>query len=130
MKARRLNKPAAGKPLLLLMTAVILSACFGSSPVTRMYALRTDSVGSEGAAITIGVGPMELPDYLKQPVTVNRRIVGRVSPENITEAIEWARSLKESNVIEEFSLGPATLEDIYIRLVKNPNDVERPGEVT
>jgi ABC-2 type transport system ATP-binding protein len=71
-----------------------------------------------------------LPDYLKQPVIVNRRIVARVSPEDIAMAIEWARGLKESNVIEEFSLGPATLEDIYIRLVKNPNEVEKPGEVT
>jgi len=70
-----------------------------------------------------------LPDYLQQPVIVNRRIVGRVNPVDITTAIEWARGLKESDAIEEFSLGPTTLEDIYIRLVKNPDEVERPGEV-
>jgi ABC-2 type transport system ATP-binding protein len=62
-----------------------------------------------------------LPDYLQNPVTVNRRIVARVSPADITGAIEWARGLKENDVIEEFNLGPATLEDIYIRLVKNPD---------
>lgn len=71
-----------------------------------------------------------LPDYLQNPVTVNRRIVTRVSPTDITTAIDWARGLKESGAIEEFSLGPATLEDIYIRLVKNPDEVEPSGEVT
>jgi ABC-2 type transport system ATP-binding protein len=68
-----------------------------------------------------------LPDYLQQPVTVNRRVVGRVSPEDITSAIEWARGLKQNNVIEEYSLGPATLEDIYIRLVKNPEGAANNG---
>ena len=70
-----------------------------------------------------------LPDYMQNPVIVNRRIVARVNPAEITPAIEWARGLKESNAIEEFSLGPATLEDIYIRLVRNPDEVEQPGEV-
>ena len=69
-----------------------------------------------------------LPDYLQNPVTVNRRILARVSPADISTAIEWARGLKESSAIEEFSLGPATLEDIYVRLVQNPDEVEQPGE--
>ena len=72
----------------------------------------------------------DLPEYLQNPVTVNRRIVGRVSPADISTAIEWARSLKDSDIIEEFSLGPATLEDIYVRLVQNPDEVEQPREVT
>jgi ABC-2 type transport system ATP-binding protein len=69
-----------------------------------------------------GAAEPALPDYLQQPVTVNRRIIGRVSPADITAAIDWARGLKQSNTIEEYSLGPATLEDIYIRLVKNPEE--------
>lgn len=75
-----------------------------------------------------GAAEPELPDYLQQPVTVNRRIVGRVSPEDITAAIAWARGLKNSDIIEEFSLGPATLEDIYIRLIKNPEEAVNTGE--
>ncbi len=70
-----------------------------------------------------------LPDYLQQPVIINRRIVGRVSPADIPTAIDWARGLKGDGTIEEFSLGPATLEDIYIRLVKNPDEAEPSGEV-
>lgn len=72
----------------------------------------------------------DLPDYLQNPVTVNRRIIARVNPADITKAIEWARGLKESDAIEEFTLGPATLEDIYVRLVQNPDEVEQSGEVS
>jgi ABC-2 type transport system ATP-binding protein len=71
-----------------------------------------------------------LPAYLQQPVTVNRRVVARVGPADIATAIEWATGLKNNEIIEEFSLGPATLEDIYIRLVKNPDQVGNNGEVS
>lgn len=70
-----------------------------------------------------------LPDYLQRPVVVNRRVIGRVSPSDISSAIDWARQLKNNDIIEEFSLGPATLEDIYVRLVKNPDEVAPSGEV-
>ena len=86
---------------------------------------------SEGDAmhleLTLEPGSPEpgLPDFFQQPVTVNRRIVGRVSPADITDAIDWARGLKQSESIEEYSLGPATLEDVYIRLVKNPEEADR-----
>jgi ABC-2 type transport system ATP-binding protein len=68
-----------------------------------------------------GAVPPSLPDYLQNPLTVNRRILCTVSQVNITTAITWARSFKEKGAIEEFTLGPATLEDVYVRLVKNPN---------
>jgi ABC-2 type transport system ATP-binding protein len=60
-----------------------------------------------------------LPDYLKKTLVINRRILGDVKPADVPAAIIWARGLKESGVIEEFYLGPATLEDVYVRLVKN-----------
>jgi ABC-2 type transport system ATP-binding protein len=77
-----------------------------------------------------GTAEPALPDYLQQPIIVNRRIVTRVSPADITTAIEWARGLKEGGTVEEFSLGPATLEDIYIRLVKNPDEAMNSKEAT
>lgn len=77
-----------------------------------------------------GTAELTLPEYLQQPVTVNRRIVGRVRSADIARAIEWARGLRESDVIDEFKLGPATLEDIYVHLVQNPDEVEQPGEVS
>ncbi len=62
-----------------------------------------------------------LPEYIKQPLNANRRILGNVLPEYIPTALEWARGLKDTGAIEEFSLGPSTLEDVYVRLVKNPD---------
>ena len=64
----------------------------------------------------------DFPEYYQNPVTINRRIIGRVRPEDISRGINWAHELKENGDIEEFSLGPATLEDVYVRLVKNPEE--------
>ena len=61
------------------------------------------------------------PPYYQQPVTVNRRILGRIKTSDAPAAMEWARQLKSQGAVEEFSLGPATLEDVYVRLVKNPD---------
>lgn len=61
--------------------------------------------------------PPQTPDFLIQSLTSNRRMIGKVGKDHITTALEWARNLKEEGVVEEFSLGPATLEDAYIRMV-------------
>jgi ABC-2 type transport system ATP-binding protein len=76
-----------------------------------------------------GAARPETPPFFTQPVTTGRRIVGNIEKENIPGAIEWAQSLKSSGAIEEFSLGPTTLEDIYIRLVKNPDEAVNSREV-
>jgi ABC-2 type transport system ATP-binding protein len=85
---------------------------------------------SEGDAMRLelilepGKNGIALPGWLLKPVTVNRRRVGWVNPADITTAITWASGLKDNGTIEEYSLGPATLEDVYIRLVKNPDEPE------
>lgn len=63
----------------------------------------------------------DVPGFLLRPVTVNRRLVGWVQPPDMTAALDWARTLRDGGIAEEFSLGPATLEDVYVRLVQNPN---------
>jgi ABC-2 type transport system ATP-binding protein len=60
-----------------------------------------------------------LPGYLKKPLVINRRVLADISPADVPAAIAWARHLKETGAIEEFYLGPSTLEDVYVRLVKN-----------
>ncbi len=70
-----------------------------------------------------------LPDLLREPVTMNHRIVGEVAPADVTRAIAWAQEMKNAGTLEEFLLGPATLEDVYIRLVKNPEEAAVAGEV-
>lgn len=61
--------------------------------------------------------PPQTPDFLIQSLTSNRRMIGKVGKDHITTALEWARNLKAEGVVEEFSLGPTTLEDAYIRMV-------------
>lgn len=61
--------------------------------------------------------PPQPPDFLIQSLTSNRRMIGKVGKNYITTALEWARNLKEEGIVEEFSLGPTTLEDAYIRMV-------------
>jgi ABC-2 type transport system ATP-binding protein len=69
-----------------------------------------------------------LPDLLREPVTLNHRVIGQVAPGDVTRAITWAQEQKTAGVLEEFLLGPATLEDVYIRLVKNPEETAAAGE--
>jgi len=89
---------------------------------------------SEGDAMRLelmvepGAAPPDLPDLLREPVTMNHRIVGQVAPGDVTRAITWAQEQKNAGVLEEFLLGPATLEDVYIRLVKNPEETAVAGE--
>lgn len=85
---------------------------------------------SEGEAMRLeltlepNVVPPSLPNFLQQPVAISRRVLGKVGPADITAALAWARRLREGGTIEEFSLGPATLEDMYIRLIKDTDDIE------
>ncbi len=60
------------------------------------------------------------PEFFREPVAVNRRVLGKINAADTTAAITWARSLKDGGNIEEFTLGPSTMEDVYVRLVKNP----------
>jgi ABC-2 type transport system ATP-binding protein len=64
-----------------------------------------------------GTQLLNLPGYLGNPVTSNRRMIARVQEKNIAMVINWAQSLKEQGVAEEFFLGPTTLEDTYVRIV-------------
>jgi hypothetical protein len=37
--------------------------------------------------------------------------------------------LRDRHVVEEFSVGPATLEDVYVRQVRETNGAEEPARV-
>ncbi len=65
----------------------------------------------------------DFPVFYRDPVSINRRVIGGVRQADISPAIAWARELKDSNLVEEYALGPATLEDVYVRLVKNPDEM-------
>jgi ABC-2 type transport system ATP-binding protein len=59
----------------------------------------------------------ELPPFVSRPITTGRRLIGRVETDWIGQAVAWAGGLKRRSIIEEFSIGPATLEDVYVRKI-------------
>ncbi len=77
----------------------------------EMDCLRLELILEPGAALP------ELPPYLSRPVHTGRRSISRLSLAHVDQAVVWAQHLRKTAAIEEFSLGPATLEDNYVRIV-------------
>ncbi len=65
------------------------------------------------------------PAFLSHTVNGGRRLIGRVRAVDITQAALWANQMKADQLVEEYSLGPATLEDAYIRKIGRANALER-----
>jgi ABC-2 type transport system ATP-binding protein len=60
-------------------------------------------------------------------VTVGNRLMVGVPANGAGQAVAWADSLQRAGAIEEFTLGPATLEDVYVALVGGIEG--RPAEI-
>jgi ABC-2 type transport system ATP-binding protein len=65
-----------------------------------------------------------LPAFLSHTVNGGRRLIGRVNAADVTQAALWANQMKTGQFIEEYSLGPATLEDAYIRKIGRADALE------
>ncbi len=68
------------------------------------------------------------PDFLQHITIAGRRIIGRLKESDVSLAIQWARGLKEKGTAEEYSLGPITLEDVYLKAVGHSDSSERLGK--
>ncbi|MEX2393616.1 MAG: ABC transporter ATP-binding protein [Actinomycetota bacterium] len=69
----------------------------------------------------VGVTP-ELPAFVEHATSSGRRLFAEISDASIGDAMRWAQALRDGGVIEEFSIGPATLEDVYVRHVASQTD--------
>ena len=67
-----------------------------------------------------------LPEFIQSTLVTGRRLVNRLAERDIAPAIQWARGLKEESVVEEFSIGPTTLEDVYVKMVGRADAQEMP----
>jgi ABC-2 type transport system ATP-binding protein len=76
-----------------------------------------------------GVDAPKVPKYLRRPTHTGRRLLAEVSGASVERAVAWATSLREQGAAEEFSLGPATLEDVYVRHVGSSNGSDVPEPV-
>jgi ABC-2 type transport system ATP-binding protein len=68
------------------------------------------------------------PKFFENPVNGGRRLIGRVEESAVKMAVEWASSLRVDQVVEEYSIGPATLEDAYLRKIGRADALESNGK--
>lgn len=73
-----------------------------------------------------GAAPPTMAPFVSRTIANGARILATVATHSAGEAAAWAESLQRVGVVEEFALSPATLEDVYVRLV---NRVEPLAEV-
>jgi ABC-2 type transport system ATP-binding protein len=89
--------------------------------------------GQLGAALRLElVLDPDVPELPESPfglsaVPVGNRIMVGVPMDAAGQAVAWAESLKRAGSVEEFTLGPATLEDVYVALVGGAE--ARPAQV-
>ncbi len=62
-------------------------------------------------------------------VQVGNRLMVGVPIEGAGEAVSWAESLQNAHAVDEFTLGPATLEDVYVALVEGLDGPDQLEEV-
>jgi ABC-2 type transport system ATP-binding protein len=124
----------------LLVTHNVLEA---ERCVDRLAIIDSGRVLSSGTAATLkarlggllrleivlepGASAPEPPAFLRGSATTGRRVIGEMDVDAATAAIAWASRLREAHVVEEFSIGPITLEDVYVREVAHPESPSLAG---
>ncbi len=84
--------------------------------------MRIELVLEPGAAIP----PM--PGFIHHTGTAGQRVIGRLAETDLAPAIQWASGLKEAGIAEEYSVGPITLEDVYLKAVGHSDAAEILGK--
>jgi len=64
-----------------------------------------------------GGEPPPMPDFVVRSVSAGPRHLATVPGTAVAQAVGWVEGLKRAGVVEEYRLGPATLEDVYVELV-------------
>jgi ABC-2 type transport system ATP-binding protein len=77
--------------------------------------LRLEVVLEPGAALG------ELPSFVLGAVGSSGRHVATIPAAAAGPAVAWAEHLQRAGSVEEYRLGPATLEDVYVELVGRPD---------
>lgn len=79
---------------LSLLTALLLASCSLRTPSTHLYSLNTGTTTSPptSSTISVGVGPIELPNILERPQIVTRKKNNEVE---IAELHQWGGRLEQ-----------------------------------
>lgn len=70
----------------------------------------------------------DYPEYFSNVVTSSRRVIAKVREQNVSETIDWVKLLKAKGIVEEYLIGPTTLEDAYVRMVGRLDVLENVGD--
>ena len=71
----------------------------------------------------------EMPPFVLHAVGAGQHHVATVHASSAAEAVGWAESLQRAGRVEEYRLGPATLEDVYVALVGRPDALANGNDV-
>jgi ABC-2 type transport system ATP-binding protein len=63
------------------------------------------------------VGDVPASPFGRSTVVIGNRLMVAVPIDAAGAAVSWAELLERAGVVEEFTLGPATLEDVYVAMV-------------
>lgn len=69
-----------------------------------------------------------LSDTVQNSTVTGRRLIGRIKESDIAAVVQWARGLKENGTVEEYSISPASLEDVYLKVVGHTEVAESTGQ--
>jgi len=127
---QQVRKLAADGAAVLLVTHNVLEAERAVDRLALMDGGRVVAAGTPaslkpGAAggfrlellLEPGAAPAAVPDFIRRPVVSGRRLLADVDDSHVEAAIAWARGERQHGRVEEFSVGPSTLEDVYVRLI-------------
>ena len=77
-----------------------------------------------------GAEPPVMAPFARRSAVNGRRTLATVPAQFASEAAAWGQQLRRQRQIEEFSLAPATLEDVYVELVGRADGPETTSPTT
>ena len=113
---------------ILVVLSAVLTGC-GQSERSRLYTLsdlsESETIVSSSAPLTVGVGPVTLPQYLDRPQIVVRQSANRLE---LAEFDRWAESLTDTvpRILTE-NLGALLGSD---RVYRHPSSQRRRADLT
>ena len=123
-----IRRLADGGSAVILVTHSVVEA---ERVVDRLAIMNGGRIIAQGSPASIrgGDGWLELaisletpedvghPDFLVNPTLAGRRLRARVNEADVSAALSWVQDLRATGLAEDFSVGPASLEETYERLV-------------
>jgi len=77
----------------------------------RLELVAVDEAGARRLAEDFAAG------WQVAPVVSGRRVVAQIAPSAASAALGWAQGWRDSGQVDEFSVTPTSLEDVYLALV-------------